>query len=72
MTDCRSSTVLRDVSTRGRYSKLVISVITPSRISLSVWVVSSTYELFEVDQELLSGIPAGPFVSDEVLIDSQG
>jgi hypothetical protein len=70
MPDIRSSTGPRDVSTRGRYSRLVISVITPSRISLNVSDVNFTYELFEVDQELRNGIPAGPFVSDQVLVGS--
>jgi hypothetical protein len=57
---------------KERYSRRVISVITPSRISLNVSDVNSTFGRFEVDQELLSGIPAGPFVSDQVLVDSQG
>jgi len=48
---------------KGKYSKQVISAITPSRISLNVWDANSTYEQFEADQELPSGIPAGLFVS---------
>jgi hypothetical protein len=68
--DNRSSTVPRDDFMKGRYSKLVISVITPSRILLSVSDANSMSERFEVDQELRNGTPAGPFVSDEVLIGS--